>query len=42
MRIAMIGQALELEYVRNRGFAMDAKCFLATFKAMFGKNKGGR
>lgn len=35
-------QALELEYVRNRGFAMDAKCFLATFETMFGKNKSGR
>lgn len=35
-------QALELEYIRNRGFAMDVKCFLGTFEAMFGKNKSGR
>lgn len=35
-------QALELEYVRNRGFAMDARCFLGTFGVMFGKNRTGR
>ena len=35
-------QKLELEYVRNRGFAMDARCFFGTFGAMFGKNKTGR
>ena len=35
-------QALELEYVRNQGFAMDARCFLGTFGAMFGTNKTGR
>ena len=35
-------QALELEYVGNQGFAMDARCFLGTFGAMFGKNRTGR
>ncbi len=35
-------QRLELEYVRNQGFAMDARCFFGTFGAMFGKNKTGR
>lgn len=35
-------QTLELEYVRNQGFAMDVRCFLGTFGAMFGKNKSGR
>lgn len=35
-------QAIELEYVRNRGFAMDARVFAATFGAMFGKNATGR
>lgn len=35
-------QALELEYVRNQGFAMDAKCFFGTFGVMFGKSKTGR
>ena len=35
-------QALELEYVRNRGFAMDARCFIGTFGVMFGKGKTGR
>ena len=35
-------QALELEYVRHRGFAMDIACFIGTFKAMFGKDKTGR
>lgn len=35
-------QALELEYVRNRGLAMDARCFFGTFGAMFGRNKTGR
>lgn len=35
-------QVLELEYVRNRGFAMDARCFLGTFGVMFGKNRTGR
>ena len=35
-------QALELEYVRNRGFAMDARVFVGTFGAMFGKGKKGR
>ena len=35
-------QARELEYVRNRGFAMDAKCFFGTFGVMFGKNRSGR
>lgn len=35
-------QAIELDYVRNRGFAMDARCFLGTFGVMFGKEKTGR
>lgn len=35
-------QRIELEYVRNRGFAMDAKCFFGTFSAMFGKKATGR
>ena len=35
-------QALELEYVRNRGLAMDARCLLGTFGVMFGKRKTGR
>ena len=35
-------QALELQYVRNQGFAMDAGCFCGTFGAMFGKHKTGR
>lgn len=33
-------QRIELEYVRNAGFAMDARCFLGTFGAMFGKRSG--
>ncbi len=35
-------QKIELEYVRNAGFAMDARIFLATFGAMFGKRRSGR
>ena len=35
-------QKLELQYVRNQGFAMDIRCFCGTFGAMFGKNKTGR
>ncbi len=35
-------QQLELQYVRNQGFGMDARCFFGTFGAMFGKNKTGR
>lgn len=35
-------QRIELEYVRNAGFAMDARCFLGTFGAMFGKGRTGR
>ena len=35
-------QARELEYIRNRGFAMDARCFFGTFGVMFGKNRSGR
>ena len=30
-------QRIELEYVRNRGFAMDARVFLATFGAILGR-----
>ena len=35
-------QQIELRYVRNRGFAMDARCFFGTFGAMFGKKATGR
>ena len=35
-------QRIELEYVRNTGFRMDAKCFLGTFSAMFGKGGTGK
>lgn len=35
-------QRIELEYARNAGFAMDARCFFGTFGAMFGKNRSGK
>ncbi len=35
-------QRIELEYARNAGFAMDARCFIGTFGAMFGKRRSGR
>ncbi len=35
-------QRIELEYIRNRGFAMDARCIVGTFGAMFGRNRSGR
>lgn len=35
-------QRIELEYVRNAGFAMDVRCFFETFGAMFGKKRTGR
>ena len=35
-------QSIELEYVRNAGFAMDVRCFIGTFGAMFGKRRTGR
>lgn len=35
-------QQIELRYVRERGFAMDVKCFFGTFGAMFGKKATGR
>lgn len=35
-------QALELYYVRNAGFGIDAEVFLRTFGVMFGKRKTGR
>lgn len=35
-------QKIELNYVRNRCFRMDWKCFTGTFSAMFGKKKTGR
>lgn len=35
-------QQIELEYVRNAGLRMDAKCFIGTFGAMFGKNRTGK
>lgn len=35
-------QALELFYVRNAGFGIDAEVFLRTFGVMFGKRKTGR
>ncbi len=35
-------QRLELEYVRNAGFAMDAKVFARTFSVMFGRERSGQ
>lgn len=35
-------QRIELEYARSAGFAMDARCFVGTFGAMFGKRRSGR
>ena len=35
-------QKIELQYVHNRCFRMDWKCFTGTFGAMFGKNSTGR
>lgn len=35
-------QKIELNYVRNRCFRMDWKCFTGTFGAMFGKQRTGR
>lgn len=35
-------QRIELEYVRNASLKEDIRIFLATFGAMFGKNKTGR
>lgn len=35
-------QRIELEYVRNAGFAMDIRCFMSTFGVMFGKGRNGR
>lgn len=35
-------QRIELEYARRAGFAMDARCFVGTFGAMFGKRRSGR
>lgn len=35
-------QRIELEYAKNAGFVMDARCFLGTFGAMFGKKRTGR
>ena len=35
-------QAIELEYARNAGFREDVRVFLATFGAMFGRNRSGR
>lgn len=33
-------QRIELSYVRECGFRMDARCFFGTFDAMFGKRSG--
>lgn len=33
---------VELDYTRNRGFVMDAKCILKTIGAMFDRNGSGR
>lgn len=33
-------QKIELQYVRNRCFRMDLKCFSGTFNAMFGRRTG--
>lgn len=35
-------QKIELDYVHNRCFRMDWKCFTGTFGAMFGKKRTGR
>lgn len=35
-------QAIELKYARRAGFREDARVFLATFGAMFGKGRTGR
>lgn len=35
-------QRIELEYAKNAGFREDARVFLATFGAMFGKRRSGR
>lgn len=35
-------QRIELEYARSAGFAMDLRCFIGTFGAMFGKKRTGR
>lgn len=35
-------QKIELNYVHNRCFRMDWKCFTGTFGAMFGKKRTGR
>ncbi len=35
-------QQIELEYVKNAGVSMDARCFFGTFGAMFGREKTGR
>lgn len=35
-------QRIELEYAKNAGFKMDARCFIDTFGAMFGKRRSGR
>lgn len=35
-------QRIELEYARHAGFREDARVFLATFGAMFGRNRTGR
>lgn len=35
-------QSIELDYVRHSGLIMDAKCFIGTFSAAFGKNRTGR
>ena len=35
-------QRIELEYARNAGFAIDARCFIGTLGVMFGKKRTGR
>lgn len=35
-------QRIELGYARNAGFREDTRVFLATFGAMFGRNRSGR
>ena len=35
-------QAIELGYVRARGFRLDARCIAGTFGAMFGRDRTGR
>ena len=35
-------QRIELAYVRHRSLALDIRCVIGTFGAMFGRNRSGR